>query len=90
MCITGLMVTQRNWLDVYPYTGWGGNANLPVFEVGQTFTPTALELKQVSAHSMQGRACCAMARLSRFGQFWAMISMHKQLLGTCIMPCSHC
>ena len=22
---TGLMVTQRNWLEVYPYTNWGGN-----------------------------------------------------------------
>ena len=42
------MVTERNWLDVYPYTNWGGNANLPVFTEGQKFMPTTLMLKEVS------------------------------------------
>ncbi len=45
------MVTQRNWLEVYPYTNWGGNANLPVFTVGQRFTPSELMLNQ--AHFFQ-------------------------------------
>jgi hypothetical protein len=25
----GLMVTERNWLDVFTYATWGGNVNLP-------------------------------------------------------------
>jgi len=29
----GLMITQRNWLDVYPWEKWGGNSNLPTFQV---------------------------------------------------------
>lgn len=41
------MVTQRNWLDVYPYTTWGSTANLPVFREGQTFLPHELLLKEV-------------------------------------------
>lgn len=44
---TGLMVTERNWLDVYPYATWGGNANLPVFQKDQEFLPLAINLKQV-------------------------------------------
>ena len=44
------MVKERNWLDVYPYTNWGGNANLPVFEEGQTFMPSHTMLKEVRAH----------------------------------------
>lgn len=42
------MVVERNWLDVFPYTNWGGNANLPNFVEGQTFVPTELLLKQGS------------------------------------------
>ncbi len=49
----GLMVTERNWLDVYPYTSWGGNANLPVFTEGQKFMPTTLMLKEVSVIYLQ-------------------------------------
>lgn len=45
--ITGLMVIERNWLDVYPYTNWGGNSNLPVFRPGDTFTPSELLLQSV-------------------------------------------
>lgn len=36
----GLMVTERNWLLVFHYTTWGGNANLPHFVEGMQFTPT--------------------------------------------------
>ena len=41
------MVRERNWLDVYPYTTWGGKDALPVFQQGQTFTPHELLLKDV-------------------------------------------
>ncbi|KAK9827312.1 hypothetical protein WJX81_003569 [Elliptochloris bilobata] len=41
----GLMVRERNWLDVYPYTSWGGRDALPVFQDGQTFIPHELLLK---------------------------------------------
>ena len=40
-------MTQRNWLEVYPYSIWGGNANLPALEVGQQFMPSVMELKEV-------------------------------------------
>jgi hypothetical protein len=50
--IAGLMVTQRNWLDVYPYTNWGGNADLPVFTEGQRYMPSQLLLAQARCH------CC--------------------------------
>lgn len=45
---TGLMVLERNWLDVYPYSTWGGNANLPALKQGDTFVPTELRLREVS------------------------------------------
>lgn len=35
----GLMVTERNWLLVFTYTSWGGNANLPHFVEGMQFEP---------------------------------------------------
>ena len=44
---TGLMVIERNWLEVYPYTKWGGNANLPVFRINERFIPTELLLREV-------------------------------------------
>ena len=44
----GLMVTERNWLEVYPYTRWGGNDSLPHLQQGQTFMPSHLMLKEVS------------------------------------------
>ena len=55
---TGLMVTERNWLDVYPYATWGGNANLPMFQQGQQFMPQAIDLKQV-ALSLVAVPCAA-------------------------------
>eukprot|EP00955_Chlamydomonas_euryale_P013296 143291-Chlamydomonas_euryale.AAC.1 len=39
------MVRERNWLNVYPYTNWGGR-ELPVFEQGQVFQPAELALKR--------------------------------------------
>lgn len=43
---TGLMVTARNWLDVYPYTSWGGTGALPLFQAGQTFVPSEIRLHE--------------------------------------------
>ena len=43
------MVRERNWLEVYPYTHWGSASQLPVFEVGQRFMPSVLELRPVSS-----------------------------------------
>ena len=53
------MVTERNWLDVYPYQSWGGNANLPPLEVGQAFAPTELTLREVGGgrEGGVGRVC---------------------------------
>lgn len=48
------MVLERNWLDVYPYQGWGGNANLPPLQEGQTFVPTELLLKEVGLEGEGG------------------------------------
>ena len=43
----GLMVTQPNWLEVYPYSTWGSAQQLPHVQRGQTFTPSSLLLKDV-------------------------------------------
>lgn len=40
------MVTERNWLLVFTYTTWGGNANLPHFVEGMQFTPTEVRPPQ--------------------------------------------
>lgn len=34
-------------MEVFPWARWGGNDNLPVFTVNQTFMPTELLLKEV-------------------------------------------
>lgn len=36
----GVVVLERNYLDVYPYENWTGTAELPKFTVGETFEPT--------------------------------------------------
>ena len=36
----GLLVVQRNYLDVYPYEKWESSQQLPNFTVGETFEPT--------------------------------------------------
>lgn len=40
-------MTQRNYLDVYPYDKWASSA-LPNFQEGEKFTPTTTELKESS------------------------------------------
>jgi DNA topoisomerase III len=42
----GLMVQARNYLEVYPYASWGGNDTLPLLEVGDTFRPSTLDLRE--------------------------------------------
>jgi DNA topoisomerase III len=41
---SGLMVLERNWLDVYPYTSWGGS-EVPPLQPGMTFEPAELALR---------------------------------------------
>lgn len=36
----GLIVLQRNYLDVYPYERWESSQQLPHFVLGETFEPT--------------------------------------------------
>ncbi|KAI1630375.1 DNA topoisomerase III [Exophiala viscosa] len=36
----GLLVLQRNYLDVYPYDKWESSQQLPAYTVGETFKPT--------------------------------------------------
>ena len=36
----GVVVLERNYLDVYPYENWSDSAELPKFTVGETFEPT--------------------------------------------------
>jgi DNA topoisomerase III len=43
---SGLMVTERNWLEVYPYTNWGGGATLPALRGGESFAPAAVDFKE--------------------------------------------
>lgn len=40
---SGLMVTARNYLDIYKYDTWNGNI-IPVFNVGQRFVPASLAM----------------------------------------------
>ncbi|XP_066994969.2 DNA topoisomerase 3-alpha, partial [Anabrus simplex] len=40
---SGLMILARNYLDVYPYEKWNAKEIL-IYQVGQTFTPTNLEM----------------------------------------------
>ncbi|MCJ1359353.1 MAG: DNA topoisomerase [Icmadophila ericetorum] len=37
---SGLLVLQRNYLDVYPYDKWESSQQLPQFTVGEVFEPT--------------------------------------------------
>lgn len=39
------MVTERNYLDVFPYDKWS-DKELPHFEEGETFNPSVCELKE--------------------------------------------
>ena len=42
---TGLIVTQRNYLDVFRYERWTGNV-LPLWEVGQVVRPLSIDLRE--------------------------------------------
>ncbi|KAK8847387.1 hypothetical protein IAR55_005245 [Kwoniella newhampshirensis] len=44
---SGLVITRRNYLEVYPYDKWSSNA-LPDFQVGETFIPDVVDLKEGS------------------------------------------
>ncbi|KAL6766703.1 hypothetical protein ACKKBG_A37025 [Auxenochlorella protothecoides x Auxenochlorella symbiontica] len=45
-CASGLVVTARNFLDVYPYQKWGTpHETLPHYVEGQTFEPASIDLK---------------------------------------------
>jgi len=37
---TGLVVLERNYLEVYPYENWHSSAMLPRFQLGEQFEPT--------------------------------------------------
>lgn len=41
----GLIVQQRNYLEVYIYDKWNGNL-LPDFQVGEKFIPDVCEIKE--------------------------------------------
>lgn len=41
----GIVVLERNYLDVYPYDSWGGPA-LPEFRQGERFQPDKIEKKE--------------------------------------------
>ena len=43
---TGLIVLQRNYLDVYPYDKWESSQQLPPFTIGETFTPTEAKVTE--------------------------------------------
>ncbi|KAK2708062.1 hypothetical protein QYM36_015676 [Artemia franciscana] len=42
---TGLMITARNYLEVYPYDRWS-DKSLPIYTEGQVFTPTRIDLDE--------------------------------------------
>lgn len=43
--VLGLVVTARNYLEVYPYDKWN-TKEIPEFREGETFQPTVCELKE--------------------------------------------
>ena len=40
----GLVILQKNYLEVYPYDKWEGH-HIPDFESGSTFQPSVCELR---------------------------------------------
>ncbi|XP_014248462.1 DNA topoisomerase 3-alpha [Cimex lectularius] len=42
---SGLMILERNYLDVYPYENWNSK-NIHRYEVNQTFEPTSLDITE--------------------------------------------
>ena len=43
--LAGLVIRERNYLDVYVYDKWNGN-HLPEFAVGEQFEPDELALRE--------------------------------------------
>lgn len=43
---SGLLVLQRNYLDVYPYDKWESSQQLPQYAVGETFIPTEANMTE--------------------------------------------
>ncbi|KAI7367617.1 DNA topoisomerase III [Hortaea werneckii] len=43
---SGLVVLQRNYLDVYPYDKWTSSQPLPNFQEGETFEPTEARVQE--------------------------------------------
>ncbi|CAH2980191.1 unnamed protein product [Chilo suppressalis] len=39
----GLMITERNYLEVYPYDKWSSK-EIHVYQAGQTFSPTSIDM----------------------------------------------
>ncbi|KAI9824145.1 MAG: DNA topoisomerase [Phylliscum demangeonii] len=42
----GLVVRERNYLDVYPYHRWESSAQLPEYTLGHTFLPTEAKMAE--------------------------------------------
>lgn len=42
--VTGLVVIERNYLDVYPYDKWTSSQPLPPFNQGEMIMPSSLEM----------------------------------------------
>lgn len=42
----GVIVLERNYLDVYPYENWTNSAELPNFTVGERFEPTEANMTE--------------------------------------------
>ncbi|KAJ3093186.1 DNA topoisomerase 3-alpha [Quaeritorhiza haematococci] len=40
----GLMIIERNYLEVYPYEQWNAN-NIPLFQVGERVNPSSIEMR---------------------------------------------
>jgi DNA topoisomerase III len=51
--VTGLVVIERNYLDVYPYDKWTSSQPLPQFIQGEMVMPTSLEMVEGKTSSPQ-------------------------------------
>ena len=43
---TGLVVLEKNWLEIFPWANWGGDNNLPHLQRHQTFQPQQIQLHE--------------------------------------------
>lgn len=58
----GLVITERNWLEVYPWEKWRGN-ELPPLAPGMRFPPVHLTMHEVRPRTrarMHAHACICM------------------------------